>query len=110
MYRQGDILIIPVSETELSKLEKHDDTKPIPRDNGRIVLAYGETTGHAHAIGDTGVELLSTRDGRFLRASTSFTLSHEEHAAISIPAGTFRVVRQREYSPNSGHFTRTIAD
>jgi len=26
----------------------------VPRDRGRVVLAYGEATGHAHAIAEPG--------------------------------------------------------
>ncbi|HZT90326.1 MAG TPA: hypothetical protein VFA12_20465 [Stellaceae bacterium] len=34
-----------------------------PRDRGRVVLAYGEVTGHAHAIKTEGAVLLRTDDG-----------------------------------------------
>jgi hypothetical protein len=39
MYRQGDVLIIPVAGIP-------DDSEPIARENGRIILAHGEVTGH----------------------------------------------------------------
>jgi len=42
-YRQGDVLLIRVDALPTGLRE-------IPRDRGRVVLAYGETTGHAHAI------------------------------------------------------------
>jgi hypothetical protein len=42
-YRQGDVLLIRVDSLPTGLRE-------IPRDRGRVVLAYGETTGHAHAI------------------------------------------------------------
>lgn len=45
LIRQGDVLITPVSSLPAGSAE-------IPNDNGRIVLAYGEVTGHAHAIAD----------------------------------------------------------
>jgi hypothetical protein len=94
MYRQGDVLIVAATTQEPQDL--------IPRDNGRIVLAYGEVTGHAHAILDREAEL-RTIDGtedRFLRimAASGVALVHEEHDAITLPPGDYIVRRQREYT------------
>jgi hypothetical protein len=50
MYRQGDVLIIPV-ESIPERLDAID------RDDGRVVLAHGEVTGHAHAIKAEGAVL-----------------------------------------------------
>lgn len=63
MFRQGDVLIRPVTSIP-------DGLKRVPLDNGRMILAYGEVTGHAHAvIGD--VEFLAADledlEQRFLR-------------------------------------------
>lgn len=102
MVRQGDVLLLPVRHriTEAAK--------PVPRDAGRIVLAYGEVTGHAHAIDDALAELFEEKDGRlFLRADAVVALRHEEHGAIDIAPGTYRVVRQREYHPEA---IRNVAD
>jgi hypothetical protein len=45
MYRQGDVLIIPVRSIP----EQRD---LIEREDGRVIVARGEVTGHAHAIAD----------------------------------------------------------
>ncbi|MGH2683007.1 MAG: hypothetical protein ACRDIX_07220 [Actinomycetota bacterium] len=104
MYRQGDVLIVAVDEVP-------DRTKAVARDRGRIVLAYGEVTGHTHAIADRGAELVESQElqERFLRvlAEGGVTLTHEEHAPVVIPEGTYRVVRQREYTPET---IRNVAD
>lgn len=42
-YRQGDVLIERIDSVP-------DDAQPVPLEDGRIVLAHGEVTGHAHAI------------------------------------------------------------
>ncbi len=112
MYRQGDVLLIPVDEAT---------GEVLPR-TGRIVLAEGEATGHAHAIYDDGAELLiqkptKSRAGEavdriednvvFLRCRNPVSLRHEEHNPISLPAGLYRVIRQREYSPEE---IRRVAD
>lgn len=93
IYRQGDVLIRRVQSIP-------GQTEPIARDNGRIVLAYGEVTGHAHAIVDEAAELVITdTNERFLRImnQSGVELRHEEHATITLPAGDYRVVQQREY-------------
>jgi hypothetical protein len=54
MYRQGDVLVVPIDESELS-----NDLIPAPRESsGRLVLAYGEATGHAHVVSGEGPRLL----------------------------------------------------
>lgn len=45
IIRQGDVLLTLVSALPA-------DCTEVPCDRGRIVLAYGEVTGHAHAIAD----------------------------------------------------------
>ena len=104
MARQGDVLIVSVDTIP-------DGAKKVRRDRGRIVLAYGEVTGHAHAISDRRAELLSHRDleDRFLRvlAEGGVDLVHEEHAIITIPRGDYLVRRQVEYTPAA---IRQVAD
>lgn len=46
-YRQGDVLIERVSSFP-AKLT------PVARENGRVILAHGEVTGHAHAFLEKG--------------------------------------------------------
>jgi hypothetical protein len=92
-FRQGDVLLIPVRRRRFVGI-------PVARDGGRVVLAYGEATGHAHAIIDRGAELFQTDLGeRFLQvlATGGVSLTHEEHADIVLPRGLYEVVRQREY-------------
>ena len=93
-YRQGDVLITP-------ELEDIKACTPVPRDGGRVVLAYGEATGHAHAIMETEVDLLEAPETGRLRLVPKgpATLRHEEHGPITIPAkAPAEVVRQTEWS------------
>ena len=96
IYRQGDVLIIAVAADRIPAQSTY-----VPRDAGRIVLAYGEVTGHSHAIVDSGAVLLATPDteDRFLRIMSSFgvELRHEEHATVVIPPGNYLIRIQREY-------------
>ncbi|MFB9961070.1 hypothetical protein ACFFOP_00625 [Sinosporangium siamense] len=82
----------------------------VPRDGrGRLVLALGEATGHAHAVVGQGT-LLRDPDPmlpQHLHVTSAARVVHEEHDPISLPPGWYRVVRQREYIPGS---VRMVAD
>lgn len=105
LVRQGDILIIPTSEP------RPDGLTSQPRDAaGRLVLAEGEITGHAHAIADPDAELFGgDLEDRFLTvlADGGVTLRHEEHAPIHLPLGDYVVRRQREWTAGD---VRRVAD
>ena len=105
MYRQGDVLLVP--EPALP-----ERTKPVARERGRVVLAWGEVTGHAHAIRSSSAQLSEAGDQRYLRVSAPVTLDHEEHAQITVAPGVYRVVIQREYVPAevSAQQFRRVAD
>lgn len=100
IYRQGDVLIRRVADDQLPP-----NANPVEPDQGRIILAYGEVTGHAHAIkSGPSVQLLAVPglDDRFLRiGGDGAELRHEEHATIALPAGLYAVRIQREYSPEA---------
>ena len=86
MFQQGDVLLFSIPECPAGgSVLQH------------TILAEGEATGHAHvALGD-GVELIE-RDGTlFLSAPQGATVTHQEHAAVTLPSGTYRVGRVREY-------------
>ena len=94
MYRQGDVLLIRIDKPNLERARK------LPREDGRVVLAHGEVTGHAHTIHHPGAMLfdLIGEDHPILDLPENATLSHEEHDPIELPAGQYRIVQQREYN------------
>ena len=105
-YRQGDVYVEQCKADRAQLLAQGGKVRE--RDGGRVVLAYGEVTGHAHAIASPGVELIDMPDGSaFLFSENGISLRHEEHAKIDMPAGAYRVIRQREYSPEE---IRQVAD
>lgn len=94
--RQGDVL--------LTVVEAKPSGKEVERENGRIILAHGEATGHAHAIAAIDVTLLMDEKtlARHLdtRGAEWSILDHEEHEALQLPSGkTIEVRQQREYHP-----------
>jgi hypothetical protein len=100
MYRQGDVLILPLAEEAASAAIVGLPTAA--RDaRGRLVLALGEVTGHAHAVVGPG-ELYRSVDPLapdYLHVPSGGRVVHEEHGPISLPRGWYGVVRQREYTP-----------
>lgn len=100
MVRQGDVLLVPVASIPA-------DAKPGRREKGRIVLAYGEVTGHAHSIAAPWVVLLEDEGTRYIRVPMEGAeLHHEEHAAIRLTPGEYRIVIQREYTPETVRWVR----
>lgn len=100
MYRQGDVLLIPAQIPAGAKVT-HED--------GRVILAYGEATGHHHSfVPGSGVALLELDGERFLRASKGADLEHQEHTTIPVAPGDYRVVIQREY--DDAEEWRRVAD
>lgn len=91
MRQQGDVLL-----KKLNQLPK--GIKPKELDNGHIVLAYGEVTGHAHRIKDTANSMFYEKNGKsYLVVKKPVDLTHEEHHAQSIPTGIYEIGIVREY-------------
>jgi hypothetical protein len=102
-YRQGDVLVMRAEHLPAAPFQVRRDRQ------GRLVLAGGEASGHAHVIDDPGAELLDDplTGRRYLRLVTESKLSHEEHAPIALPPGLYEVRRQRTYHPAA---TRLLED
>lgn len=94
IYRQGDVLLIEADWPD-------GEARELARDgDGRLVLAYGEVTGHHHAIAESDASLLQFADGtRYLRVDAPVFMRHEEHRPIPLQSGIFKIVIQREYVP-----------
>ena len=97
MWRHGDILIATV--------------EAIPPEAKRcqgVVLATGEVTGHSHRVEEPEkAEMWEYRGERFLKILATTQVVHEEHRPIMLEPGTYRVWRQREYTPEA---IRNVAD
>ncbi len=100
-YRQGDVLLVKVDMAMAPEGSVQQDA------DGRIVLAYGEVTGHAHAIDANFASLYQWKGDRLIEAKPGARLVHEEHSTIELEPGFYKVVQQREYEPGS---FRTVID
>lgn len=105
MYRQGDVGITQVAAIPPNAIAVEN--------TGRIVLAYGEVTGHAHAIAEPEAREFTHAEAggivrRFLQVfDRGATVRHEEHAPIPLPPGFYEITQQREYTPEA---IRNVAD
>jgi hypothetical protein len=103
MYRQGDVLVVPIGKLP-------QGLEQVPPEGNRVVLAHGEATGHAHAIKKQEASLF--RDPKLMAVflqvgQEGALLEHDEHSTIKLPSGNYQVIRQREYSPQA---IRNVAD
>lgn len=111
-FRQGDVLIERVNQAPTGTVVA-----------GRPILAHGEVTGHAHEIEDASAAVIEEPREPFsvtgdladaqpmtrliARLGRKTQVKHQEHAPIPTEKGTYRVTRQREYSPQE---IRNVAD
>lgn len=104
MYRQGDILLMRVGQgIDPTDVERE-------REDGAVVLAHGEATGHRHRLVEPHVRLYEkpSKARLLVVKGTQALLRHEEHAPIEVPPGIYRVVRQREWTDEDE--PRVVAD
>jgi hypothetical protein len=103
IYAQGDLLLERVADVIPS------GTVTESLEGMATVLAEGEFSGHRHAIREP-VTLFRDEKlaadipaglyiGHVKVASSYARVTHEEHAPLVLPRGTYRVRRQRELGP-----------
>jgi hypothetical protein len=111
LLAQGDLLIERVPDIAPSGTIEQNTEGAV------IVLAEGEESGHRHAIRERATMFRDERLARDIPAglyighvrvdSAYARVTHDEHAPITLPRGTYRVRRQRELGPRDA---RVLAD
>jgi len=90
VYQQGDVLLMGINELP-KELKKQ----------GNGLLAEGEATGHAHKVNPvdlSGVDVFCDDKGNvFVDARKEFSVVHEEHKTITLPAGKYETRIVKEY-------------
>lgn len=103
--RQGDVMAYPITDLP-------EGLKPAQAENGRMILAHGEVTGHHHSFAMTDRVAMFREDGSggglFMFANGPVALEHQEHSTLTIKPGAWEVRRQRTLSA-SGQIQR-VAD
>lgn len=79
-------------------------------EDGRVVLAEGEVTGHTHSTAP-GVAVLEKDDAgtEFLRAEKGAEVTHQEHGAVTLPPNDYYtgIVREQDHFREEA---RNVAD
>jgi hypothetical protein len=111
IFAQGDLLIERVADIAPSGTVEEN------AEGAALVLAEGEATGHRHAIRERVTKFHDDRLARDIPAglylghvrvgSAYARVTHDEHAPLTLPRGTYRVRRQRELGPRDA---RVLAD
>ena len=99
---QGDVILRRVASVPRGATEQQ----------GEIVLALGETTGHTHVVERIPGIRSYIQDGRMyidVPEGKTATVRHQEHGAITLPAGVWERGVVREYDPFA-ESARMVAD
>lgn len=111
IFAQGDLLIERVPDVAPSGTIEEN------MEGAALVLAEGEESGHRHAIRERVTMFRDDSLARdipeglyvgHVRIGLPYArVTHEEHAPLTLPRGTYRVRRQRELGPRD---VRVLAD
>lgn len=91
---QGDLLIVCCGKIPTGATE-------VQPEDGRLILARGEATGHHHSLRPSPRVALFRDDGNgsggtlYFTASEPVALEHQEHGSITFAPGAYKVLRQR---------------
>lgn len=97
-FRQGDVLIEYVDELP----------KDAVKQTGRVILAHGEVTGHAHEVDMADADGWKHGDTMHVTTKRKTTVRHQKHAPIPLKRKKIaKVTRQKEYTPAA---IRNVAD
>lgn len=105
IIRQGDVALVSVREIPKDAIEQ-------PIKGKKLILAFGEATGHHHRFefldSTQNIKLYVAHGGaRYIDVSAPSDLLHEEHSTARVPAGKWLLPQQVEYTPAE---LRRVAD
>jgi hypothetical protein len=90
--RHGDVILMPIKSFE-GAAEQHN----------QYTVAHGEVTGHHHTLYPLTIGAMLTlfQDGekRAIKIDCEWSLKHQEHSELKIPAGMYEIGIEREYDP-----------
>lgn len=105
MARQGDVLVKKVfaahkeRQNAISRM-----SRGISAEDGKVILARGEHTGHHHFVPAEHAALFTMpfSEKMMLHVEKPTELQHQEHDPIQLSPGYYEVQGQREYVPGGG--------
>jgi len=113
IVRHGDVIIRPLEMTSLQKIPTE------AKDSGNMVVMHGES-GNTHMIKNGQVLLLESpieiqipsgtkQVEKFLHIPQDTIITHEEHPTLTVKAGDYLVLQEREMDHMS-EVERTVLD
>jgi hypothetical protein len=115
--RQGDVLLVPISEPAAS------DLAAAPTDARGLVLAEGESSGHHHQVFGRGCKLAHYREsarvarvlfvgesGADLRVVGGGAGGVDRHEPVALAPGAWEVRTQRAFSHEDERLSRPVQD
>jgi hypothetical protein len=99
MYRQGDMLLIPVAQ--LPKAARQLD--------GPVRLYRSAASVYAPSLSGDDYQAYMAGGEVHLTVTGSVTVTHPEHAPLTVPPGVYLVVQQREYPEHAQPITFTMS-
>lgn len=97
---QGDVYFIRVSDNTTL-----DGYKEVPPESGMLIVTHSET-GHHHVMDPTHARMFQASENEYdsiLVIDRPTSLDHKRtfdtHESIMFDSGTYKVRRQREYTP-----------
>ncbi len=99
---QGDVMFIRIDDDKLPDLDGWEKVKP----EGKELIVTHSETGHHHVLLADDADMFENKDDElsaFLTVHRASTLEHKRpydtHEPILFAPGTYKVIRQREYTP-----------
>ena len=89
--RQGDVYFL-----KLSRLPKEARLTPAPN-NGRLVVAVGETNGHEHVVDVQDAKVYDLMGLPVLVSDQPIQTTHPDHGTDPLAPGKWIVAHQRVY-------------
>ena len=86
--RQGDVLVVDVDSIPKT-------AKKIAPEDGRIILAHGEATGHHHSVDIKDADWWKDGDNQFMTVKTATPIRHQEHNLAPLSPGKKRLKEKR---------------
>lgn len=94
LIQQGDVLFF-------NEKNMPESVKPVKATRpGLVTFAEGEVTGHHHSCVADGVQLYEDENGTlWCSVEKEATVTHQEHGAVKLDKGTYRIGIVREVDP-----------
>lgn len=103
-FRQGDVLVVPTENIP-------ESVEIVAPENGRLIVARGEATGHHHSFPHNRGATLFRDDSHggsmFVTTTETVLLEHQEHTALPLLPGKYKIVIQRIFQSGT---IKTVLD